>query len=237
MITIISSVLITYLLAAVLPAIILMAYVYHMDSFEKEPPRLLLQLCMGGVGAGLLAIFLEQISQGLLNRFVGQNNPYYVISLAFLGVALVEEGVKFAALKWISWKSPSFNYRFDGIVYAVFVSLGFAAFENIGYVIGYGLTVAPLRALLAVPGHLSFAVVEGFFYGRARRAENLGYHSASVTNQVLGLVAAILLHGIYDSCAMIGTTAATIIFIVFVAVLYLSVYYLIHRESRRNRPL
>lgn len=73
-----------------------------------------------------------------------------------------------------TWRNPNFNYRFDGIVYAVFVSLGFAAFENIQYVLHYGLSVALPRAIFAVPGHMSFAVFMGLFYGRAKLYEAWG---------------------------------------------------------------
>ncbi len=94
--------------------------------------------------------------------------PAYTILLAFLVVAVVEEGTKFVFLKLRTWRDPNFNFRFDGIVYAVFVSLGFAAFENINYVLGYGLTVALPRAVLAIPAHMGFAVFMGLFYGRGK---------------------------------------------------------------------
>lgn len=64
------------------------------------------------------------------------------ILLAFLVVAVVEEGTKFFFLHQKTWHSPYFNYRYDAIVYAVFVSLGFAAFENVKYIFNYGLSVA-----------------------------------------------------------------------------------------------
>ena len=168
------SILAVYILAAVLPAIILLRYIYKHDTVEKEPPGLLLTLLFMGVLAALCATVLEAIFQTVLDLLVDPGSPVYTILLAFLVVAVVEEGTKFWLLKRRTWYHPAFNYRFDGIVYAVFVSLGFAAYENITYVLRYGLSVALPRALLAVPGHAAFAVVMGAFYGRARLREGWG---------------------------------------------------------------
>ena len=162
------SVLALYVLAAVLPAVFLMRYVYRKDTAEKEPPALLASLALMGVFAALAAMVLERIGESVLNRLVSTNSRWYVILLAFLVVGAAEEGCKLFFLKRRSWWDPNFNYRFDGVVYAVFVSLGFAAFENILYVFRYGLSVALPRALLAIPGHMGFAVFMGCFYGRAK---------------------------------------------------------------------
>ena len=123
-----------YILAAVLPAVFLLRYIYKHDTVEKEPPGLLLSLLLMGVLAALASIVLEVIGQKILDANISQDDPYYNIILAFVVVAAVEEGTKFFFLKRRTWNNPNFNYRFDGIVYAVFVSLGFAAFENIKYV-------------------------------------------------------------------------------------------------------
>ena len=139
--------------AALLPAIYLMRYIYRKDTVEKEPPMLLMSLLIYGVIAALISIILENIGTKVLDSLMDQSTMGYTLVLAFAVVAVVEEGAKFAMLKRRTWNDMNFNYRFDGIVYAVFVSLGFAAFENIGYVLGYGLSVAPARALLAIPGH------------------------------------------------------------------------------------
>ena len=84
---------------------------------------------------------------------------YGILTAIFVG--LIEEGSKFFFLYRFTWKDKAFNYRFDGIVYAVFVSLGFAALENVFYVFNYGTGVALQRALLTIPGHMSFAVYMG----------------------------------------------------------------------------
>ena len=178
------SLLIIYVLAAVIPAAILMCYIYKKDRIEREPPWLLGSLVLLGVAAALVAIVLEILGQSILDSLVSVNNPKYILLLAFLVVAAVEEGTKFFFLYRRTWRDPNFNYRFDAIVYAVFVSLGFAAFENIKYVFNYGLSVALPRALLAIPGHMGFAVFMGFFYGRAKLCFTFGDRSGCKHNLI-----------------------------------------------------
>ena len=113
-------VLAVYILAAVIPAVILLRYVYRHDTVEKEPPGLLLSLLLMGVVAALASGILERIAQGVLGVLVRPGSLLHTVLLAFLVVAVVEEGMKFLLLKWRSWHHPAFNYRFDGIVYAVF---------------------------------------------------------------------------------------------------------------------
>ena len=231
------SILAVYILAAVLPAIILLRYIYKHDTVEKEPPGLLLTLLFMGVLAALCATVLEAIFQTVLGLLVDPGSPVYTILLAFLVVAVVEEGTKFWLLKRRTWYHPAFNYRFDGIVYAVFVSLGFAAYENITYVLRYGLSVALPRALLAVPGHAAFAVVMGVFYGRARLREGWGDLREAPRDLWTGYLFAVLLHGFYDTCAMIGTVTSTVVFLVFVALMFLGIFRLVKKESATDAPV
>lgn len=226
-----------YIAAAVLPAALLLRYIYRQDRVEQEPIAVLWRLVLGGVLAAVLATLLEELGSGVFQRIVDPRNPHYVALFAFLVVALAEEGAKFFILRRRTWRSPDFNYRFDAIVYAVCVSLGFAAYENIGYLLNFGLSVAPIRAILAIPGHMSFAVFMGYFYGRSKLWDNRGDGQRALANQLVGVAAAVFFHGFYDTCAMIGTPGAAGVFIVFVAVMYLAVYGLIRREARTDAPV
>lgn len=231
------SIVTIYILAAVVPAFFLMRYIYRMDTIEKEPPMLLLSLALYGVLAAVLAGVLEGVAERILASQINPDSEKYTIILAFLVVAVIEEGLKFLFLKYRTWRDPNFDYRFDGIVYAVFVSLGFAAWENLQYVMGYGLSVAVPRALLALPGHMGFAVFMGAFYGKAKLCEDIGHTRAKHVNLVTGYIVAVLLHGFYDSCAMIGDTLSTVLFIVFVVAMYFIVIRLIRKESAQNTPV
>ena len=226
-----------YILAAVLPAAFLMFYVYRQDSIEKEPPYLLFSLIIKGIEAALVSIILESIGQHILPKLIDKKSSAYAILFAFLVVAAVEEGTKFFFLQRRTWNDPNFNYRFDGIVYSVFVSLGFAAFENIRYVVGYGLSVSVPRAFLAIPGHMSFAVFMGIFYGRAKLCEDRYQHMRKIGNLTAGYLVAVFLHGFYDSCAMVGNVFSTVLFLVFVVVMYAAVFRLFKKEAASDRPV
>lgn len=214
-----------------------MRYIFREDKIEKEPPALLRSLLLWGVAAALVSIVLESLGKNILLSLLDASSPTYIITMAFLVVAVVEEGAKFIFLKRRTWNDPNFNYRFDGIVYAVFISLGFAAFENINYVLGYGLAIALPRAFLAIPGHMGFAVFMGLFYGRAKLCENSGNKKGKLINLWAGYFAAVLLHGFYDSCVMIGNVLATVLFLIFVVGMYIAVIRLVKKESALDRPV
>lgn len=226
-----------YTLAAVLPAAVLLIYVYQHDRVEREPTGLLLSLLWKGVLAALCSIVLETIGQVVLGWLVTPGTLLHTVLTAFLVVAAVEEGTKFFFLKQRTWYDYNFNYRFDAIVYAVFVSLGFAAFENIKYVFHFGLSVALPRAFLSIPGHMAFAVFMGVYYGRAKMRESRGYRMAAKADLAMAYIVSLLLHGFYDACAMVGTTGATILFIIFVVITYLRMFRLLKKEAAMDVPV
>lgn len=224
--------------AAVLPALYLMNYIYKKDTIEKEPRRLLVSLIFLGAASGIASIVLETVGSRFLDAsMIDPNSSLYGILMAFLVVAAAEEGTKYLFMKWRTWNSPEFNFRFDGVVYAVFVSLGFAAFENILYVSQYGLSVALPRALLSIPGHMAFAVVMGVFYGRAKLAERLGDPAAARTSRLTGYLLAVFLHGFYDACLMVGSGFSTILFVAYVILMYIFIFRLIRKESATDEPV
>ena len=150
-------------LLAILPVILLLIYIYKMDSYEKEPIKLLVLLVVFGVISAVPAIILEEIGTAILNGIFGEQNPlasppliYSFINTFFI-VAISEELVKFLAAYILTWKNPAFNFKFDGIVYCFYASMGFALIENILYVFarsgGASVGTAIARALLAIPAH------------------------------------------------------------------------------------
>jgi len=227
-----------YLGAALLPAIFLLIYIYKQDKADKESLGLLGKCLLGGIWAALLAIILETVGNQVLDNSLNMSEinlstEMYTMIFAFVIVACAEEFAKFFFLKRYTWKNPEFNYHFDAIVYAVFVSLGFAMFENLKYVGSYGLGVALPRAFLAIPGHMSFAVLMGCFYGRAKYLENHGKRGKGFM-LFLAWFVPMLLHGAYDSCAMIGTTYSSYGFIAIVLIIYIIVFFLVRKESRED---
>ena len=182
------------LLAAVLPAIVLMIYVYKKDKVEKEPIGLIVRLFVLGMVAGPLAGFVETLFFSLFDATIPPGALQLVLKF-FIGVAAVEEGFKYLFLNTVR-KNPHFNYVFDGIVYAVAVALGFAALENVLYVFEGGFEVAVMRAIFSVPGHCADGVVMGCFFGLARQHELHGRKSTATAFYVLAFVLPAIEHGI-----------------------------------------
>ena len=121
------------------------------------------------------------------------------------------------------------------MVYAVFVSLGFALWENISYVAMYGLGTAAVRAFTAVPGHACFGVFMGAFYGLAKRYDSLGYTAAGKRYRRMAFLCPTALHGAYDYIATNNQAHYAWLFLVFIAVLFLVAWRLIRRLSRNDR--
>lgn len=115
--------------------------------------------------------------------------------------------------------------------------MGFALFENVKYVFGYGLGVALPRAFLAVPGHMGFAVFMGFFYSRAKVAQLRGQNGRMRINLALSYLSAVFLHGFYDATAMMSTALSMTLYIAFVVVMYIVVISLVKRESNADRSV
>ena len=221
--------------AAVIPAIFLMIRVWRADRLESESPGLLFRLVIAGIISALLALVSERILSFLLDSTVEQTTLLYQALLYFVVVAVSEEGAKYFMLKRRTWQSEEFNCQYDGVVYAVFVSLGFALWENISYVLHYGFQTALVRAVTAIPGHACFGVFMGVFYGAAKRLDNQGKSAASKLCRRVGLLLSMLLHGAYDFIASMESERADWYFIGFVAVLFLGSYLLVGRAARKDK--
>jgi RsiW-degrading membrane proteinase PrsW (M82 family) len=173
------------------PVIVILIYIYFRDKYEKEPLGLLLKAFIGGIFAAVVTILALAPFDGL---FMPTDD---VISGAllksFLYAAIPEELFKFLFLYWIIWKNRNFNEYFDGIVYAVFVSLGFACLENVLYVTEHGVGVGIMRGVLAVPAHALFGVIMGYYLSIARFN-----NTNTISNLAKSILYAMLAHGIYN---------------------------------------
>ena len=155
------------ILAALAPPLILLGIIYRLDQIEREPPGLLWSLFLRGVLAMVPILVLEMLADQFIDFFYWR--PMVYLFLAYFVVpGFIEEGIKYRVLRRRTWNEPNFNYRFDGVVYGVFVSLGFAAVENVMYVLTSGFSTAVVRAIFSIPGHAMFGVVMGAALGQAR---------------------------------------------------------------------
>ena len=147
------------------PVVIIAFYIYFRDRYEREPVSILLTAIVVGAIAVLPIVYIERYLNNFGEFFVGRGKAAYT---AFIVAGFTEELFKLLALMLLIWRNRNFNEKFDGVVYAVFISLGFATVENLTYVYGYGYDVGVSRAFTAVPAHSLFGVCMGYFIGIAR---------------------------------------------------------------------
>ena len=170
------------ILIAVLPAVAMMIFIYLQDNHEREPIGLLLKIFGLGILSAIPAIALEALAELVLGvTFGGVGEITYHAISAFFGVAIIEESVKFLAAYLVTWRNKHFNYKFDGIVYCLFGSMGFAAIENVIYLLSGTsgtlkgvLTLGIQRSLLAIPAHAMCAIFMGYYYGNAKFLKSYG---------------------------------------------------------------
>ncbi len=179
------------LLLALVPAAVWLVVFYLQDRVEPEPKQY-----VGAVFvlAGLLA---AAVGQPLI-RDVFRVNDWASGTLALRLVAgicivgIIQEFLKYAAVRYSIYRSAEFDERIDGIIYGAAAGLGYATFLNIQYVLengGVELGLAAVRVAVIALAHASFAGVMGYFLGRAR-FENRGPFWLPV-----GLVLAAVLNG------------------------------------------
>ena len=223
---------------SVLPAALLMIFIWHKDKIEKEPIGMLAGLFLLGalmvIPAGLAEVGLIKALDSVLD----EGNYAYMLIDNFLIVALAEEGCKFFILRVRTWRSPNFNYTFDAVVYSVAVSLGFATLENILYVVGDGtVKLAIMRGILSVPGHAIDAVFMGWFYGMAKRAECAGDASGRSANLRRAIIVPLLTHGFYDFCLTVDNDVFIFIFFGFEILITVIAFRKVSELSRTDSPL
>ena len=181
----------TLFISSIVPALIIMFIVNRHDhEHDKEPWGLLMKCFFGGV----LSTLLSLVFSAPLSLISFNGNIVSSFYEAFFTASIPEELAKWIMLHLIVRKSTHFNQYYDGIIYAVFVSMGFALLENIIYVMEGGIDTAIIRAVFAVPGHMLDAVLMGYFYSLAK------FESGNQRNRhvVLSLFAPIIAHGVYD---------------------------------------
>ena len=180
------------LLLAVAPVMIIIVYIYFQDKYEKEPKGLLLLNFLFGAIVSIVIVTVLYMFTGRLIPLTDKYSVWQQFVQAFFVVALAEEFSKYIIVKYFAQPKKAFNEPYDGIIYAVMVSMGFACTENIMYVLEGGYTTAILRAFTAVPAHATFGILMGFFMGKAKFAKN------RLTLNIAGLFLAVLFHGAYD---------------------------------------
>lgn len=210
------------LFIALLPVAILMFYIFKRDT-EKEP----IKEIWIAFSFGVLSVFVSLVfSVPAENIGLYSEDPATIIgaiSKSFMGAAIPEEIAKFIMLWLFMRRCKEYDQYMDGIVYAVCISLGFAALENIFYIVKASewLSIGIGRALLSVPGHYCNGVLMGYYYSKVRLS-----HFSTFKDRAMIVVAPIITHGIYDALAFsIGALGNTELDILILPIVALFIYF------------
>ena len=176
---------------ALAPGLAIVLYIYLKDKHEPEPLGLLFTSFMYGGASVLITLFISWPVDFLVE--LRADNVVDQFANAFFKVAFVEEFSKFIFIRFILYNNKNFNEPFDGIVYAIMVGMGFATLENILYVFQFGVSTGIVRMFTAVPAHATFAVLMGYFLGKAKFT-----HRKEISYSIFALLVATAFHGTYD---------------------------------------
>jgi RsiW-degrading membrane proteinase PrsW (M82 family) len=174
---------------SILPGFFIMSFIYNLDKQDKEPLWLLaIAFILGAVNLHLDINILEYL---LSSKEV--QNTFLSAGIEALTVATIEEILKFLVVMLIIYPNKYFDEPFDGIVYSVFVGMGFATAENLTFVLQGSASLAIMRMISAVPAHFVFAVIMGYYLGKAKSNKK-----AQLLFIVLSILIPIIFHALYD---------------------------------------
>lgn len=230
--------LILFVLSA-LPVVLLATFIYMKDK-NKEPSRLLLKLFLGGFLSVIITLVLSLILEIFVPIFrldIEKLNLIELVFYTFINVALVEEFAKWIITYNFSYNDNNLDEVYDMIVYSVFVALGFAFVENVLYVFEGGIGTGILRALLAVPGHACDGAIMGYYLGLAKLSEINKNNKLKKKNMLFSILIPTIMHGIYDYCLFTENFLFSIIFYIFVIIVYIITFKRIKRLSSIKRKM
>ncbi len=172
--------------AAMAPGMALLSYFYLRKHYATNTGILVFRTFL----IGILLVFPVMVLQ---YAFIVEGYFEEPLSRAFILYAFVEEFFKWFLLYFFAYQQAIFTSRYDGIIFGVSLSLGFASLENVFYLIANGLETAIGRALLPVSSHALFGVLMGYYLGRAKMEPQ-----QKARHLTLSLFFPILLHSVYD---------------------------------------
>ena len=195
------------------------------DKLEPEPIKVLLRV---GLWGGLMSIIPAIIGNSLADHFLGLDGfvndlsrritlPLALGSAVFIGIN--EETWKFLATLRLVKKLPEFDQPIDGMIYAMTVALGFAALENIEYMVRFGAGVLVTRSVLSTPIHLACAAIWGYGLARARF---ISRHKKYVKTALPYLLAAAGVHAAFDFFIFLQTWTILLVFPLLLFIVWLS---------------
>jgi len=217
-------------LAAVVPAFLWMFFFYKSDRYAPEPKKLVARTFLVGAIVGAAMVFsLKEL-------------PFHLsmLTLSVFVAPLTEETAKFLCVRWTVYERKEFDEPIDGMVYATAAALGFAAVENIIYVLNSmaaggaaaGVMVLAGRSVLSVPAHALFASLWGLALGWQKKKKT----SKSSILVAAALLGGMVLHGLFNYLTSENLFGGLVFLLVF-AFAWRGVFLLIRGALKSNGPI
>ena len=163
------------ILPVLVPILFWAAYHYHKDRHLPEPPaNLLLCLVLGMLAAAIskgLYVALEPLGLRLDAVALGEDRPAALLAYALLAIGPIEELAKLLPFLLVVRRFKAFDEPLDGIIYASFIGLGYAAVENYHYLEYLGQLEAVARGFAGPVIHILFASIWAYWITRAHLAK------------------------------------------------------------------
>ena len=201
------------------PTILILVFFYFRDRF-KEPPRIVFYTFILGVLSlipiGIGNIFLDLYGDGLDASYFAKDFYTYVLRAAFH-----EELYKYLILVYFCSRRTEFNEPMDAIVYGVAVSLGYAAFENVEYVLGHAdfdstwQSMAAIRVLPTIM-HGVNGVIMGFLLS------NVLFLPWDRGKLILALLIPVFFHGAYNMLLTYAPLASLLLLLIMIIYSFVS---------------
>src|SRR5580700_8008881 len=189
--------------AAIAPALLVLWLVVAADERPGPPAKVWTAFFLGAASITLVGVARAPFAS-LLDV---PGNPWVAQILhSVFGVALPEESVKILVIVAVSARRRPFADPMDTVVYGAAAGLGFAAYENLAYLVQHAemwRSLAALRSVLTVPFHGALGVIAGAYLALGRSGTALGAHRhhrdwARISNRILMLFAPAALHAAFD---------------------------------------
>src|ERR1700747_749289 len=192
--------------AAVAPALLILWLVIAADERPGPPLKVWTAFLLGAASISLLGL----LRAPFIGLFAPPQNPWLAQVLhSVFAVALPEESVKILVIALVAALSTArrpFADPMDTVVYGAAAGLGFAAYENLAYLVQHAemwQSLAALRSILTGAFHGALGVIAGAYLAMARSGTALGAHRhhrdwARLSNWILVLAAPVALHAAFD---------------------------------------
>lgn len=211
------------ILLTILPIAIICKYIYEKDK-EKESKHLLFKLFLSGMLSAILVIVINLTLSTLIPYYKFSNNVNFIqlFFQTFIKIALLEVCMKLLMIYSFGYKNQEFNETYDIIIYSIFVSLGFAALENISYILTEGsITLSITRGILSYPTHAIDALFMGYYLSMAKISKLQNNKKLERNNFIKSIIVPTILHGIYDFCLYSENNIIIIFFMFYIVFLYI----------------